>query len=68
MLVDGQLLKTMDLADKLAKLHFDEPTATMGHLPSETRLAEFSKWKKATLLKREALGFPVVCPEDVEME
>ncbi|KAJ5497416.1 hypothetical protein N7463_009403 [Penicillium fimorum] len=66
MLVDGQLWNTTDLADQLARLHFDRPADTMGHLTSETRLAEFWKWKKATLLKREALGFPVVWPQDVE--
>ncbi|KAJ5506794.1 hypothetical protein N7453_005751 [Penicillium expansum] len=67
MLVDGKLETTFDLAGRLAGFHFDRPGDTMGHLSSEIRLAEFWKWKKATLLKREALGFPVVWPQDLDI-
>lgn len=68
MLVDGRLETTIDLAGELARLHFDSPAQTMGHLPSEIRLSEYWKWKKATLQRREALGFPVVWPQDLERE
>ncbi|KGO39283.1 hypothetical protein PEX2_030210 [Penicillium expansum] len=67
MLVDGKLETTFDLAGRLAGFHFDRPGDTMGHLSSEIRLAEFWKWKKATLLKREALGFPVVWPQNLDI-
>ncbi|CAI7633468.1 unnamed protein product [Penicillium glandicola] len=67
-LLDGRLDTTIDLADRLAKLEFDNATNTMGHLPREIRLSEFWKWKKATILRREALGFPVVQPQVPERE
>ncbi|KAJ5849704.1 hypothetical protein N7455_009560 [Penicillium solitum] len=63
MLVDGRLKTTIDLAGILARL--TRPADTMGHLQSEIRLSEFWEWKKTTLLRREALGFPVVWPQDM---
>lgn len=68
MLVDGRLKATIDLAGILARLTFSSPADTMGHLQSEIRLSKFWKWKKATLWRREALGFPVVWPQDMERE
>lgn len=68
MLVSGRLKDTIDLAEMLARLRFSRPAGTMGHLQSEIRLSEFWKWKKATLLRREVLGFPVVWPHDMVRE
>ncbi|KXG52757.1 uncharacterized protein PGRI_080130 [Penicillium griseofulvum] len=57
MLVDGRLDTTIDLADTLAKLY-------LTGAPSESEL----EWKKKTILRREARGFPVVRPSDPERE
>ncbi|KGO69841.1 hypothetical protein PITC_043040 [Penicillium italicum] len=67
MLVDGQLHCELDLAAWLAGLRFTDPTSTMGHLPTDDRLSEFWKWKKETLLRREAQGLPVIWPSDDEI-
>ncbi|KAJ5686785.1 hypothetical protein N7536_009404 [Penicillium majusculum] len=66
MLVDGRLKTTIDLAGILARL--TRPADTIWHLQSEIRLSEFWEWKKTTLLRREALRFPVVWPQDMERE
>jgi hypothetical protein len=60
MLVDGQPHYEFDLAAWLARLRFTDPTDTMGHLPTNDRESGFWKWKKETLLRREAQGFPVM--------
>lgn len=64
MLVDGQLNHEFDLAARLAHLRFTGPTSMMGHLPTNDRQSGFWKWKKETLLRREAQGFPVIWPSD----
>ncbi|KGO67446.1 hypothetical protein PEX1_024970 [Penicillium expansum] len=67
MLVDGQLYREFDLAAWLARLRFTNPTSMMGHLPTDDRQPGFWKWKKETLLRREAQGFPVIWPLDDEL-
>ncbi|KAJ9489101.1 hypothetical protein VN97_g4161 [Penicillium thymicola] len=67
MLVDGQLYHEFDLAAWLARLRFTDPTSMMGHLPTNDRQSGFWKWKKETLLRREAQGFPGIWPSDDEL-
>ncbi|KAJ5703248.1 hypothetical protein N7488_010796 [Penicillium malachiteum] len=67
MLVDGKLHYEFDLAGRLARLQFTDPTNTMGHLPTNDRESGFWKWKLETVLRREAQGFPVKQPSDDEM-
>jgi hypothetical protein len=47
-------------ADRLSKLEIDHPSLTMGHWLREGQLSVFQKWRKKTLRKRVAPGFPVV--------
>ncbi|RLL95785.1 hypothetical protein CFD26_103904 [Aspergillus turcosus] len=63
MLVDGQLHYEFDLAACLARLRFTDP----GILTND-RESGLWKWKKETLLRREAQGFPVMKePSDDEL-
>lgn len=66
MLVDGQLYHEFDLAAWLARLRFTDPTSMMGHLSTDDRQSGFWNWKKETLLRRKAQGFPVIWPSDDE--
>ncbi|KAE8376016.1 hypothetical protein BDV26DRAFT_248101 [Aspergillus bertholletiae] len=66
LLVDGQLQFEIDLASRLAGLRFTSPSGMMGHLPTGERETGFWKWKRETLLRREAQGFPVVWPSEDE--
>lgn len=66
MLVDGQLQCEFDLAAWLDGLRFTNPCETMGNLPTDKRLSAFWKWKRETLLRREAQGFPVKQPSNDE--
>ena len=59
MLVDGQLEYEFDLAASLDGLNFADPRETMGHLPQNDRVPGFWKWKRETLLRREAQRLPV---------
>jgi hypothetical protein len=62
MLVDGQFHYEFDLAAWLARLQFIGPSKMMYHLPEHDRESGFWKWKKETLSRREAQGFPVKQP------
>ncbi|PTU20629.1 hypothetical protein P175DRAFT_0531969 [Aspergillus ochraceoroseus IBT 24754] len=62
MLVDGRRQFEIDLASKLADLSFTDPRSMMGHLQAGDRETGFWKWKRETLLRREAQGFPVISP------
>lgn len=66
MLVDGQLEYEFDLAAWLTGLRFTNPRETMGHLPTDDRVPGFWKWKRETLLRREARGFSVKQPSKGE--
>ncbi|KAJ5819031.1 hypothetical protein N7474_004622 [Penicillium riverlandense] len=61
-------LTEIDLASRLAALHFTNPQDTFGDVWPEDRLSTFWKWKKQTLTRREELGFPVVWPDDRELK
>ncbi|KUL85782.1 hypothetical protein ZTR_07396 [Talaromyces verruculosus] len=67
MLVDGQLQCEFDLAAWLDGLRFTNPSDTMGHLPTDERVPGFWKWKRETMLRREAQGFPVKQPSNDEI-
>ncbi|KAJ5217852.1 uncharacterized protein N7469_011477 [Penicillium citrinum] len=56
MLVDGELEDEIDLAVQLAGLRYDEADGMMGHLLKKGREGGFWKWKRETLLRREAHG------------
>uniref|UniRef100_A0A093V8C5 Uncharacterized protein n=1 Tax=Talaromyces marneffei PM1 TaxID=1077442 RepID=A0A093V8C5_TALMA len=58
MLVDGKPYCEFDLTTGLAHLQFTGLDSMMCHLPRHDRESEFWKWKKGTLLRREAQGFP----------
>ncbi|CAI7578223.1 unnamed protein product [Penicillium viridicatum] len=68
MMVNGRLETTLDLADGLAKLLVQSPPDTVDYAFWGVGADEFHMWRKTTLLKRQALGFPVVWPQDLESE
>lgn len=59
MLVDGEVHCEFDLAALLDGLRVTGPHSRTGHLSMDEREAGFAKWKKETLIRREAQGFPV---------
>ncbi|KAJ5588008.1 uncharacterized protein N7459_003773 [Penicillium hispanicum] len=67
MIVDGTVTE-IDLGATLAEQRFTDPADTFGHVwPREERVPTFWRWKKNTLARREELGFPVVWPQDPEL-
>jgi hypothetical protein len=65
MLLNGRRMTTVDLADRLAKVLIQSPLYTMDQRYWGVGVSEFQKWRETVLLKREALGFPVVQPQDL---
>lgn len=68
MMVNGRLETTLDLADGLAKLLVQSHPDTVDYAFWGVGADEFHMWRKTTLLKRQALGLPVVWPQDLESE
>ncbi|KAJ5605560.1 hypothetical protein N7510_008341 [Penicillium lagena] len=58
----------IDLATELAALRFTNQQDTFGDVWHTDRLSTFWKWKKQTLVRRQELGFPVLWPQDPELE
>ncbi|OJJ45176.1 hypothetical protein ASPZODRAFT_168231 [Penicilliopsis zonata CBS 506.65] len=52
-LVEGQLVKAMDLGKSLKELHFHDAQETLGHLwPRELRVPAFKEWLRKTKKRR----------------
>jgi hypothetical protein len=57
MILDGEILHEVDLAERLRDCHFRE---SFGDIPREDRQSYFEKWKSNAYAKRVELELPVL--------